>query len=427
MSNKTPEEPGKTGNRWLEKVGYKPSGIYSAGKSTPRLQPPDQIPDQPKSSRLSKTVSVLSALSTTFLIGMAIRNNSMLVKSKINEIFDAKIFDDASMQMESILQNEALRKKLREGTVQISLGDSEGGGEGHCAGFILQPTTIVTAAHCTHGDDGKLRTLKAVNTMNEDGGGKRSTQEIFSDKKKGGVRYQIIRDIEKDLAIIVFEKPIFDPKRALSISDGVLQENNAYAIVGHPLGDEWKVDAEVDEGINQVGVLNGGIRTLHKMSGRAFPGNSGGPVADINGYVLGVVSGGNPDHTLQSTYVTLARQQDVVSLMSQVKSWDEKRQPQDAPVVQDVHPKADQKVEKMPETAVTDKGLKPIKPKKKNSALGQIMASDTGSLNSKMAVAMKGDGSSLSVGHGTGDMRYRGPKQTTAQSRRAIHEVLRVK
>ncbi len=41
-------------------------------------------------------------------------------------------------------------------------------------------------------------------------------------------------------------------------------------------------------------------------------------------------------------------------------------------------------------------------------ALGQIMAGDTGALNSKMAVAMNGDGSELVIGAGSGGMGFRG-------------------
>ena len=43
-----------------------------------------------------------------------------------------------------------------------------------------------------------------------------------------------------------------------------------------------------------------------------------------------------------------------------------------------------------------------------NGALGQIMAGDTGALNSKMAVAMNGDGSELVIGGGAGGMGFRG-------------------
>ena len=41
-------------------------------------------------------------------------------------------------------------------------------------------------------------------------------------------------------------------------------------------------------------------------------------------------------------------------------------------------------------------------------ALGTIMAGDTGALNSKMAVAMSGEGSELVIGHGSGGMGFRG-------------------
>lgn len=41
-------------------------------------------------------------------------------------------------------------------------------------------------------------------------------------------------------------------------------------------------------------------------------------------------------------------------------------------------------------------------------ALGNIMAGDTGALNSKMAVAMSGEGSELVIGHGSGGMGFRG-------------------
>ncbi len=41
-------------------------------------------------------------------------------------------------------------------------------------------------------------------------------------------------------------------------------------------------------------------------------------------------------------------------------------------------------------------------------ALGQIMAGDTGALNSKMAVAMNGDGAELVIGAGAGGMGFRG-------------------
>ncbi len=79
----------------------------------------------------------------------------------------------------------------------------------------------------------------------------------------------------------------------------------------------------------------------------------------------------------------------------------------------DKDPNKQSKVPKM-EGKMTDKidvknlGIAKVLAGAQAGALGQIMAGDTGALNSKMAVAMNGEGSELTIGSGSGGMGFRG-------------------
>ncbi len=175
----------------------------------------------------TKGERIALGLGATFLIlhaAVAIRTYSTIIKSAINEVVGVEFFNDASMQIEAMLSDAELIKKLREGTVQVGL-EFEGKKVAYGSGFILNPNTLVTAAHCLRENNGQMYRIKIVKTIHVDGE-KRSIQDVFDADENKTSGYQVVIDDEKDLGMVVFEKPIFEQKQALDIANNEPQTMN---------------------------------------------------------------------------------------------------------------------------------------------------------------------------------------------------------
>lgn len=200
-------------------------------------------------------------------------------------------------ELEILLLDGDLIKKLREGTVYVKgLKDSD------CAGFVLDNHAVVTAKHCMSTEE----ELVGVSFFKPT-----KAEADFSNFQSGTkiVKYEMVSHKDKDLAVIVFSKPVFDAKRALNVAREVPKVDDPVVFCGHPLADDFKVEGGI---ISDFDKDKEG-RVI--INGVTFPGNSGGPVLDRNGNVFGIMISGSlsmakPDS--RATLINLAEINELV-------------------------------------------------------------------------------------------------------------------
>ena len=117
------------------------------------------------------------------------------------------------------------------------------------------------------------------------------------------VTAQVIRSDEKsDLAILQVDHPPADLQSLNLGNSGNLEETMTVAAFGYPLGRRLSMSKSE---LPSITVSTGHITSLRKVKGdleliqidaSLDPGNSGGPLLDANGEVIGVVRSGIPGH-----------------------------------------------------------------------------------------------------------------------------------
>jgi serine protease Do len=154
---------------------------------------------------------------------------------------------------------------LRTSTVQIRTGRGRAAGSG--SGVVLSEAWVVTNAHVVRGESVTVET---------------------ADGKSLAARCVQI-DRTRDLALLAAQGLPAAPA-SLGDSDRLRPGTPVFA-VGNPLGFIGAVSSGIVHGIGSVGGL-----AWIQADIRLAPGSSGGPLADLQGYVLGintmVVSGG---------------------------------------------------------------------------------------------------------------------------------------
>ena len=149
-----------------------------------------------------------------------------------------------------------LAERLRRITVEIT---SDGRGTG--AGVVWAPELIVTNAHVIHGPRVAVR------------GAGCSPVEGFV----------VAGDRAADLALL--RVPGLECPAAIRAGDGTVAVGALIVALGHPLG----VLGAVTRGIvHAVGAITPGGRSWIQADLKLAPGNSGGPLADACGRVVGV-------------------------------------------------------------------------------------------------------------------------------------------
>lgn len=174
-----------------------------------------------------------------------------------------------------LLKTETLVERALPAIVQVRAQVAEGTRSG--TGFIVKPSgVVVTNLHI-------VRDATAV-------GLKLASNEVFDDVRVIGV------DEKRDLVLLKFAG--FNlPTIPLGNSDEVKQGESLVAI-GHPSG----LENTVTEGIcSSVRVLDSGIKVI-QTDAAASPGNSGGPLLNKRGQVVGVVSFGASERSLIFAY-----------------------------------------------------------------------------------------------------------------------------
>ena len=150
----------------------------------------------------------------------------------------------------------ALADDLRRITVELTNGDEFAG-----SGVVWAPGWVVTNAHVARQSCVMLR---------------------LADGRRPEGRL-VARDRDADLALLGV--PALDLRPAALAGSDALRVGSLIVAVGHPLGVRGALTAGI---IHAIGPLVRGGRTWIQGDLRLAPGNSGGPLADARGRVVGL-------------------------------------------------------------------------------------------------------------------------------------------
>lgn len=177
-----------------------------------------------------------------------------------------------------ILSTHPTPQDLKDYSVRIDIGDS-----GHGSGVLIGKDTILTAAHVV---DGKVEDLKIVTSMG---------------KKLPVV--SVIKFEGTDLAVVKTGFDVSDKYAEVSCVDPKYGED--ISVVGNPLDMEFTYTEGVVSGKYNLEKYTKAFGNLWLTDAAIAPGNSGGPVFNTKGEVMGVVSILKP-MLLAGTYPTIS-------------------------------------------------------------------------------------------------------------------------
>jgi serine protease Do len=150
-----------------------------------------------------------------------------------------------------------LGERVRRATVEIRAGGHSGG-----SGVIIHTNgAIITNAHVARWSRVEVRLYD----------GRRFTGEV------------VRRDPRRDLALIRIGAPAL---HAAALGDSsALRPGEFVVAVGHPFGFDGAISIGVVHAVGKLGELGG---PWVQSDVRLAPGNSGGPLADASGRVIGI-------------------------------------------------------------------------------------------------------------------------------------------
>ena len=189
------------------------------------------------------------------------------------------------------LANSGAISLIRPSVVKITTRASACRRDQEGSGWVLSPGRIVTNAHVVAGAD---------------------TIEVQSQRQR--LRGQVIVfDARRDLAVI--SVPGLDAP-ALSLG-GPLSRGDSGAIAGFPLDGPYRVvPARVRDTIDARGLdiyaADPVVREIYSLNTTVRPGNSGGPLVDAQGRVVGVVFAKSLDDASTGYALTLAEARPVL-------------------------------------------------------------------------------------------------------------------
>lgn len=157
-----------------------------------------------------------------------------------------------------------IAEALRQSTVQIQIGDAEY--SGHGSGAVVGPDKIITNAHVVRG--GQMRV------------------ESWEGKT---VQASLVRiDRRRDLALLIAQGINAVP---VTLGDSsLLRPGTPVVAIGNPFGFIGAMSSGIVHSVGSVSVYgpNGGVGDWICADVRLAPGNSGGPLADFHGHVVGI-------------------------------------------------------------------------------------------------------------------------------------------
>jgi serine protease Do len=161
---------------------------------------------------------------------------------------------------------EDLYPQIENGVLRIQATTCDGSGIG--TGFLVAPTLLVTAAHVVSG-----------------------SVSLAVDDVAGPVSGSILGiDSELDIALVSLSLP--STGHLFNLAADVPSPGATVAAIGFPLGEPRTLTVGAISGVEREIVVEGGQRIAHLIQTDVAlnPGNSGGPLVDRRGDVVGVVS-----------------------------------------------------------------------------------------------------------------------------------------
>ncbi len=149
---------------------------------------------------------------------------------------------------------------LRRSTVQVTSGSDHAQGNG--SGVVLTGEKVVTNAHVIHG--------------------RRLSVESWEGRTLPATLLKL--DRRRDLAIL--SVPDLNAPSASLGDSNRLRPGTPVVAVGNPLGFIGAVSSGVVHSVRAAGPMNG--MTMIHADVRLAPGNSGGPLADFSGQIIGI-------------------------------------------------------------------------------------------------------------------------------------------
>ena len=153
---------------------------------------------------------------------------------------------------------EQITQKVRKATVGLVDDNFRTG-----SGFFIAPDMIVTNIHVVAGD---------------------RDVSVFGKDSKGTVVYNIEKVIGSDPAHDLVILQVSGKQKGTPLSLSACQIGEPIFIAGHPKGGKYKVSG---------GIVHSNSDTNIRLDAKAYPGNSGGPVLNLKGEVVGIVVGGD--------------------------------------------------------------------------------------------------------------------------------------
>ena len=163
----------------------------------------------------------------------------------------------------NVLASTAVVNKVFPSTVLIAAEDKNGQVQSLGSGFLVSPNIIATNYHVIENSYSGY-----VKLVNQD-----TLYEI-----EGIVGY----DVQKDLALIKISNNI---GKGVSYKSSSVDIGQKIFAIGNPLGLEGTISDGIVSGLRNVDGVN-----MLQISAPISPGNSGGPVVDENGDVIGVAT-----------------------------------------------------------------------------------------------------------------------------------------
>jgi predicted Zn finger-like uncharacterized protein len=169
-------------------------------------------------------------------------------------------------------------EKVKRSTVhlRVTMGDGQmGQGSGF---FGIEPNIILTNAHVVgmlHPDAARPKSIEV-----EQNGGTREEKRYAAELL--GVDRQV------DLAVLRVKQPSLPPPLEVKSAKNLRQTQRVW-VVGFPFGDQLGREVTVSDGsVSSLRMDDNGNLAVVQIKGDMQPGNSGGPVVDALGNVVGV-------------------------------------------------------------------------------------------------------------------------------------------